>query len=396
MTNINWHKWLKSSFLIISLIYGQSNAKNKLERIGLNPVTSAVPFLIIAPDAKSGGMGELGAATEPDFASIHWNIAKAAFLKEKFLFSISYTPWFRNIVNDMYLGYLSLFKKTSEKEVMGCSLRYFSLGMVEFTDNTGTKISDYKPHEFAIDGAYSILLSEKWSGGIALRYIYSDLTGRLFLNNAETKPGQTMAFDVGILYNNNDLSLLNKKITFRWGLQFANIGAKITYSTSGQKDFLPAMFRTGTSQTLSLDDKNNLTLSLDIHKLMVPTPQISDTYIIRTQMSVPVSLIKSWYDAPAGFKEEIREFNWAVGLEYSYTKQISFRSGFFWEHSTKGNRRFVNLGASLTYNIITFHISYLMPVFQGGISSTANPLANTIRFSLVFNFVNEEPSNPKN
>lgn len=396
MTNINWHKWLKSSFLIISLIYGQSNAKNKLERIGLNPVTSAVPFLIIAPDAKSGGMGELGAATEPDFASIHWNIAKAAFLKEKFLFSISYTPWFRNIVNDMYLGYLSLFKKTSEKEVMGCSLRYFSLGMVEFTDNTGTKISDYKPHEFAIDGAYSILLSEKWSGGIALRYIYSDLTGRLFLNNAETKPGQTMAFDVGILYNNNDLSLLNKKITFRWGLQFANIGAKITYSTSGQKDFLPAMFRTGTSQTLSLDEKNNLTLSLDIHKLMVPTPQISDTYIVRTQMSVPVSLIKSWYDAPAGFKEEIREFNWAVGLEYSYTKQISFRSGFFWEHSTKGNRRFVNLGASLTYNIITFHISYLMPVFQGGISSTANPLANTIRFSLVFNFVNEEPSNPKN
>jgi len=390
-------------FTSVLMIYSHGNTpQDKLERIGLNPVTSAVPFLIIAPDAKSGGMGELGVATPPDFASLHWNIGKAVFLPQDFIVSISYTPWFRNITPDMFLAYVSVFDKMKDKmSIIGGSLRYFSLGSVTFTDEYGTVIREFKPYEFAIDFGYSRMLSGKWGGGIAIRYIYSNLTGNLFLNGAQTKPGQTAAVDVGAFYKNTDIKLWGKSLELRWGIQLANIGAKITYSSSAQKDFLPAMFRTGISPTLRFDATNSLTYALEISKMMVPTPPIYDTSAgtpppilkgMDPNRSVANALITSWYDAPGGLQEELREFNIATGIEYWYANQIAFRTGFFWEHSTKGNRRFVNLGATITYSTLQFHVSYLIPVFQEKLLGSAqlSPLANTIRFSLIFNFASQE------
>ncbi len=375
-----------------SNLSGQSN--------GVNVITTAVPFLMIGPDARAGGMGDGGVATSPDANSMHWNAAKYAFIDKKLGFSISYTPWLRNLVNDINLLYATYFNRIGDMQTIAFSLRYFTLGEITFTDNLGTNLGVFKPNEFALDGAYARKLSENLSLAVSGRFIYSDLTQGQNVQGVETKAGISVAADIALYWEKDVEWFNNMDATFAWGLNISNIGNKISYSSSKiETDFIPTNFRFGPRLTLFLDDYNSLSFNFDINKLLVPTPPIykldsagnpipipgSESYEIEKgrDPNVPVirGMIQSWYDAPDGFSEELREFNYAIGMEYWYNNIFSVRGGFFWEDASKGARRYATLGVGLRYNVFGLDFSYLIPV-----SSVQNPLQNTLRFSLLFNF----------
>jgi hypothetical protein len=361
-------------------------------------ITTAVPFMSIAPDARSGAMGEAGVATEPDANSMHWNPAKYAFIEKDFGFGISYSPWLRRLVNDINVAYVSGFGRIDDKSAVAGTLRYFSLGDITFTDEFGNDLGTYRPNEFALDATYSRKFSEFISGAVAARFIYSNLTQGQYVQGAETKPGTSIAADVAVYYQ-KPVSMGSTDGEVRWGINISNIGNKISYSSSTiKKDFIPTNFRVGAGLTVELDDYNSLAATLDVNKLLVPTPPVyavddstgqpvydqQGNLVIDMGLNPDVSpvqgLIQSWYDAPYGFSEEMREFSFAFGLEYWYAKQFSVRGGFFYEDATKGNRRFFTVGAGLRYNVFGLDLSYLIPVQQ------QNPLENTLRFTLVFNF----------
>jgi hypothetical protein len=370
---------------------------------GSRVITTAVPFMMIAPDARSGAMGEVGVATEPDANSMHWNPAKYAFVEKDFGFGISYSPWLRRLVNDINLAYLSGYGRIDEMSTVAATLRYFSLGDITFTDEFGTELGTYRPNEFALDATYSRKFSENISGAVAARFIYSNLTQGQFVQGAETTSGTSIAADVAVYYQKEvDLSRTDGEI--RWGLNISNIGTKISYSkTAIKKDFIPTNLRAGVGFTMNLDDYNSLGFSLDINKLLVPTPPIyypdstdaEGNLVIEKgrnpDVSVVQGMIQSWYDAPYGFSEEMREFNFALGVEYWYNKVFSVRGGFFYEDATKGNRKFFTVGAGLRYNVFGLDLAYLIPLEQ------QNPLENTLRFTLLFNFTrgSQEESTPR-
>jgi len=364
---------------------------------GSRVITTAVPFMMIAPDARAGAMGEAGVATEPDANSMHWNPAKYAFIEKDFGFGVSYTPWLRRLVNDINLAYLSGFGRIDDMSTVAATLRYFSLGDITFTDEFGNELGTYRPNEFALDATYSRKFSDNISGAVAARFIYSNLTQGQFVQGAETSAGTSIAADVAVYYQKEvDLGATNGEV--RWGINISNIGNKISYSeTAIKRDFIPTNFRFGAGFTVDIDDYNSITTTLDINKLLVPTPPIyaRDTLgnpiydaegnpVVEKGRNPDVSpvqgLIQSWYDAPYGFSEEMREFSFAFGLEYWYAKQFAVRGGFFYEDATKGNRKFFTVGAGLRYNVFGLDLAYLIPLQQ------QNPLENTLRFTLLFNF----------
>lgn len=358
----------------------------------INTITTAVPFLMISPDARAGGMGDEGVASSPDANSIHWNPAKLAFIDKKIGFAVSYTPWLKALVNDIYLAYLAGYTKSKDgNQAIGGSLRYFSLGNITFTDINGNTIKDFNPNEFALDVAYSRKLSEYFSGGLAIRYVHSNLTGGQEVQGTESKAGNTGAADVSVYYQ-KDIKLGDKDAVFSSGLNISNIGAKISYTQSGVKNFIPTNLRLGPGLKIHLNEYNDIAFNLDVNKLLVPTPQYytvnpstgKDEVLGGNQdpndMSVAEGIFKSFSDAPGGGKEELQEIILAGGMEYWYDKQFAFRAGYFNEHKFKGNRKYFTLGAGLRYNVFGIDLAYLIPTEQ------RNPLENTLHFTLTFDF----------
>lgn len=381
---------LTAIVLLINLNPGISLAQDKSNLLGqLNTITTAVPFLIISPDARAGGMGDAGVASAPDANSIHWNPAKLAFVDKKLGFAVSYTPWLRKLVPDINLAYVSFYDKLKNDQTIGASLRYFSLGDITFTDATGVEIGQFNPSEFAIDIAYARKLSENFSGGIALRYINSNLTGGFQVENNATKSGSSVAADISAYYQ-SEVEVFKKDAVFSMGLNISNIGSKISYTETGRKDFIPINLRIGPSLKFKLNEYNELAILVDFNKLLVPTPPIySDSlnngeqiilYGKDPDVSVAAGMFNSFSDAPGGFNEELKEINIATGLEYWYDQQFAFRAGYFYEHELKGNRKYFTLGAGLKYNVFGLDFAYLIPTDQ------RNPLENTLRFTLTFDF----------
>ena len=383
------------SIILLVVVMGTFNGStfaqyNRDELLGqLNTITTAVPFLIISPDARAGGMGDAGVASSGDVNSIHWNPAKLAFMKEKMAFGVSYTPWLRKLVPDINLAYVSFAKQLKGDQAIGASLRYFSLGNITFTDATGVEIGQFDPAEFAFDVAYSRKLSENISGGIALRYINSNLTGGFTVENNTTKAGQSVAADISAFYS-KEIEIGNKDADFSVGMNISNIGSKISYTETGRKDFIPINLRLGPSLNFKLNEYNELAVVVEFNKLLVPTPPIySDSisngeqqilYGNSPDVSVAQGIFQSFNDAPNGGKEELQEVNIAGGIEYWYDRQFAFRAGYFHEHENKGNRKYFTLGAGLKYNVFGLDFAYLIPTDQ------RNPLENTLRFSLTFDF----------
>jgi len=388
------------SLLILVIVMLNTNAQNPNTWLGqdpINTITTSVPFLMIAPDARSGSMGDAGVSSTPDANSMHWNPAKYAFIDGNMGFSVSYSPWLKKLVNDINLAYLSGYYRVDDEQVIGASLRYFSLGDINFTDNQGGDMGTYRPNEFAIDATYSRKLSTNLSGAVAARFIYSNLTMGQYVQGLQTHPGTSVAADVAV-YWNKDISLADLEGNLAWGVNISNIGAKISYTDNTTKDFIPTNLRFGPSLTVDFDEFNSMSFMVDINKLLVPSPPIYELNDSTGQqvfgpdgrpiildgmdpeVSVATGMLHSFYDAPDGFNEEIREFSFSVGVEYWYDKQFAIRGGFFYEDRTKGNRKYFTLGAGLKYNVFGLNFSYLIPIEQ------QNPLENTLRFSLLFDF----------
>lgn len=377
--------------IVIGFTAGQ-NVDEWAGQEGSRVITTAVPFLIIAPDSRAGGMGEAGVASDPDANSMHWNPAKYAFVDKKFGFATSYSPWLRALVNDINLAYLAGFYKIDDRQTVAMSLLYFSLGEITFTDEFGENLGTYNPNEFSIDATYSRKFSENISGAVAARFIYSNLTQGQFVQGAETSAGTSIAADAAVYYR-KEVDLGNIASEVSWGINLSNIGSKISYSKSAtKKDFIPTNLRLGGGFKMLFDDYNTLAVLVDFNKLMVPTPpyyypdstDAEGNFVIRKGMDPNVSpvagIIQSWYDAPNGFSEEMAEWAIATGLEYWYAEQFALRAGFFYEDASKGNRKFFTVGAGLRYSVFGLDLSYLIPVQQ------QHPLENTLRFTLHFNF----------
>jgi len=367
------------------VLSGATSAYSQLSSGKLNAIQVTVPSLMIAPDSRAGAMGDVGAATSPDIYSMHWNPSKYAFIKGNGGVGISYIPWLTSLVTDINMSYLAGYKRIDSKQVIGASLVYSSLGDIMWTDEQGNDIRTFKPYEFAIDAAYSRLLSKNFSGGIAFRLIYSNLDGG---SSTDSKPGVSFAADISGYYQ-KDISIFNEKGVFAFGLNLSNIGSKMSYSDSQVSDFIPMNMRLGTTVTISPGSNNKLSLSVDVNKLLVPTPPTyssatanpdSITAGMNPNVSVPVALYQSFYDAPGGFKEEMQELTYSFGLEYMYKSQFAIRGGYFYENETKGNRKYLTVGTGFRLSIVTIDFSYLIALAQ------ESYLSNTLRLSLAFEF----------
>ncbi len=372
----------------------------------LNAIQTAVPFMTITPDSRAGGMGDVGVASEPDINSQYWNNAKYVFMESQGGVALSYTPWLRKLINDINLAYLAGFYKIDDRQVISSALRYFSLGQIIFTDNYGTPQGIYVPNEFAIDVGYARMLTDNFSGGIVFRFIRSDLTGGQSVGGGESKAAMAVAGDLGFYYRKPDLRLGSKDAILGLGIQIANMGNKVSYTADQEKSFLPINMRLGGALTINLDDYNSISLMADVNKLLVPTPPVWATdsmgvairdndgnqviaYGKNPYVAVPVGMFQSFYDAPgvvmddgsrSVWREEINEITYSIGLEYWYRRQFAIRGGYFHENQTKGNRKYFTIGMGLRLNVFSLDFSYLVPVKQ------QNPLANTLRFTLGFEF----------
>lgn len=346
----------------------------------INVVTTAVPFLRISPDARAGGMGDLSIATSPDASSSYFNLGKVPFNESPHGINVTYTPWLKRLVNDVYLASVAGYHKLDENSAISASLRYFSLGQIQFTDNYGNPLQSFNPREYGVDFGYSRKLGEKTGFGIGLKYIYSNLAGGSVGGNTY-KAGTTVAGDIGFYHN----SLNEAGQGWAFGAAITNLGGKISYTDNAdQKDFIPANLGIGTTYTSVLDESNKIMFGIDINKLLVPTPpSLGDSagLVAYRQKSVVSSWFSSFGDAPGGFSEELKEFQVSAGAEYSYANQFSLRAGYFYEDKTKGNRRYFTAGVGVKYNVFGLNFSYLIPTGSG---INQNPLANTLRFSLVF------------
>ncbi len=360
----------------------------------VNAIQTAVPFLTITPDSRAGGMGDVGVATTPDINSQHWNVAKYAFIKGSGGVALSYSPWLRNLVNDINLAYLAGYYRIDKLQTVSMSLRYFSLGDITFTDDWGNLTRYFNPNEFAVDAGYARAFSEKVSAGLAFRFIYSNLTGGTGAGGSDTKPGISFAADVSTYYH-SDISLGDKSGNAAFGVNISNIGTKMAYTPNQEPDFIPINLRVGGRMGINLDKFNTINVSADLNKLLVPTPPIYDSTgntIIAGRdpnVSVPIGMLHSFYDAPGGFKEEMHEITYSVGVEYWYNKLLAIRGGYFHEHETKGNRKYFSMGLGLRLNVFAVDFSYLIPVYQN------NPLAGTLRFTLLFDFDSFKKQNKK-
>ncbi|HEX6893218.1 MAG TPA: type IX secretion system outer membrane channel protein PorV [Chryseolinea sp.] len=360
---------------------GGTVVSNPDELLGAqNAITTAVPFLTISPDARHAALGDAGVATSADANATYWNAAKLVFIDKKYGGSISYTPWLGKIVNDMSISYLSGFYKINREQAIGASIKYFDLGDISFRDANNNPLGDFNPREFAFDATYSRMLSEKFSMGLSARYIYSNLTGAF--SGIDAKPGHSVAVDIGAFYT-TELKTA-KASTLSLGATITNIGAKLSYTDNQNKDFLPTNLRLGGAYMMELDPYNSLTFILDFNKLMVPTPPIRSTdgtiiYGKDDNRSLLSGMFGSFTDAPDGFSEEMHEIMISVGTEYWYKDVFAARIGYFHEHETKGNRKYMTVGLGFRRKAFGIDVAYLVPV-----NKRESPLAETLRFTLLF------------
>ncbi len=374
-----------------------------------NVITTAVPFLTITPDSRSGAMGDAGAGISPDANAQFWNASKLAFAENEMEISLSYSPWLRNLVNDMHLAYLSGYYKLNRRSAIGASLRYFNLGSITFTNENADVIREHTPNEFAFDLSYSLQLSDRLSGGITARYVNSNLTGGTSVGGADSRAGQAFAVDVSVFYQNNELEIGDMDAAFGLGAVVSNIGNKMAYTNTADRDFIPINLRLGPSLQLDIDNFNQLTFAVDFNKLLVPSPPLynNDLEIVAGKdpdVGVATGIFQSFYDAPGdavkdeagnpvyldngqvdiksgtAFREELREVTIGGGVEYMYAEQFAVRAGYFHEHATKGNRKFLTFGVGVSYSVFTIDFSYIAAL------NRVNPLANTLRFSLRLRF----------
>lgn len=383
-----------STFIALAISFNAiSQDVSGIDEIGrnnLNTITTAVPFLLISPDSRAGGMGDVGVATSPDANSLHWNPAKYSFIDQEVGFAVSYVPWLRNLVPDINLSYISGYKKLNKNEVVAMELRYFTLGDITFTDVIGNNLGQYKPSEFALGSSYSRKLSDQFSLAISARYIYSNLTGGQSAGGIATNAGQSIAADVAGYYV-KDIRIAKKDMELAFGANISNIGNKISYTETSTRDFIPINLRLGTALNADLDDYNKISFAFDLNKLLVPTPPIYNDSINDQidfgkdpNVSVVSGIFQSFGDAPGGFNEEMREINFSVGTEYWYDNQFAIRAGYFNEHNTKGGRKFFTFGSGVKYNVFALDFSYLINASRA--INGNNPLANTMRFTLTFDF----------
>lgn len=375
-------------FVVLALVFiTVENVKAQGTLSGANTITTGVPFLGITPDSRAGGMGDVGVGTSADVTSQHWNPAKYVFMESEMGVGLSYSPWLRNLVDDINLAYLSGYKKLDDIQAVSASLRYFALGDITFTSEQAEIISQQSPNEFAIDLAYSRKLSDVFSGAVAVRYIRSDLTAGQDVNGVPTYPGSSYAADVAFYYY-NEFRRSRKNNSFSAGINIQNIGSKISYTDGEVKDFIPTTLKLGASYTMELDNYNSFSFSVEANKLLVPTPPADSTAYgdddviwaggINSDIGVIEGIFKSFGDAPGGMKEEFQEIAWSVGVEYWYNKQFALRAGYFYENEFKGNRKYLTAGAGLKMNVFALDFSYLLPTQRN------HPLENTLRFSLSF------------
>ena len=347
-------------------------------------ISTGVPLLIIAPDARSGAMGDVGVASKPDANSLHWNAAKLAFMQNKTGVSFTYSPWLRELVPDIELLYLGGYYKVNERSTLGASLTYFSLGAIDFFDQEGMATGTYKPNEFAMDLAYTMKLNENFSISLTGRYIRSDLTQGQNVGTTQTHAANAGAADLGLYYQKAIKAV--RPSEYALGLQISNLGSKISYSDNMDSEFLPANLRLGGRYTTQLDQFNEISIMMDFNKLLVPTPPVynDSTGAIFAGMDPNVGVfqgaIQSFYDAPNGFKEEIQEISLSIGAEYWYNKVLALRAGYFYEAKNKGARQYLTLGAGIKYNVMGLDISYLIATS----ALNNNPLKNTLRVGLNF------------
>ena len=392
---------MKKIVIILFIIFSikSVNAQQNDSRV----ITTGVPFLLVAADARSAGMADQGVATSPDVFSQQWNPAKYAFSLDKQGFSVSYTPYLTDLVNDISLGQVTYYNRINERSSFATSLRYFGLGEIELRQNAEDIPQIVKPFEMALDGSYSLKLSERFAMSVAGRYIRSQLRIPAETSGGDAKPASTFAVDLSGYYQSEEDAYGDFNGRWRMGFNFQNLGPKINYdagqSDDGSANFLPANMKLGGGFDFIFDDYNKVSLNLEFAKLLVPTPQSADLNgdgIIsgteETNLQAQLNndynkvtwvsgLFKSFGDAPGGFSEELKEFTYSVGAEYLYQDSFAMRLGYFHESPIKGARKFFSMGAGFKYNVVKVDVSYLFSA-----SKVKNPLENTLRFSLTFNF----------
>ncbi len=376
------------AFLILTAgfdsLYAQSPS-------AINIITTAVPFLRISPDARAGGMGDLGIATSPDASSSLYNNAKTPFAKHDIGIGLTYTPWLKDLgLNDVYLLAASGFYKLNERQALSASIRYFSLGNIQFTDNNGNSLNTGQPREFGADFGYSQKLSDKLSLGIAMRYIHSNLAAGAPGTSTTYKPGNAVAGDITLFYS------LAKENGQGWnfGLTATNLGTKIGYTNDAtEKDFIPANLGIGAAYTAVFDSQNKITFGLDLRKLLVPAAPVAtgDTTVDNANLAAYRSktVVSSWFSSFSG-PSQLKLVNFSLGAEYSYSEQFFLRVGYYYEDASQGDRKYFTVGVGVKYNVIGLNFSYLVPSGNG---VTRNPLSNTLRFGLVFDLDNNKDEN---
>lgn len=380
---------LAFSALSLALIFGKTNAQvaigtTQTNGSESNNIVTAVPFLLITPDARSGAMGDAGVAVAGDVNSASINASKLAFIDKPYGFSVSYSPWLKSLVPDINLAYLSGFYKLDDRNTIGASLRYFSLGSIQLTDVNQQDLGTANPNELAFDISFARSFGEEFSLGSSVRYIYSNLASGQLSSYGQVRGGTSVAVDVSGLYK-TATTMFGKQAVLSAGANISNIGTKMSYSDGGENFFLPTNFKLGGASTIVVDDYSTFTLALDFNKLLVPTQPIYDSNgnIIsgrNPNRSVPAGIFGSFSDAPGGFSEELREVGISTGLEYWYNQQFALRAGYNYQSPLKGDSRYFTLGLGLKYNVFNIDFSYLLANTQ------TSPLANTLRFGLLFNF----------
>jgi len=374
------------AFFSLTLVQAQINSTGETDG-RVNTVYTSIPFLRINPDARTGGMGDVGLAISPDPAAIYWNASKLAFTENQLGLSLTYTPWLRELVDDIYIAHLSSYYKLDDLQTIAASIRYFSLGLIQFTDINAEPVGEFNPRELAVDVAYARKLGDKVSLGLTLKYIYSNLAAGQSANGDIITAANAVAGDLSFYYT-NDMEFGGRDANLSFGAALTNVGNKVSYTDTDKKDFIPINLGIGSAFTMYFDDYNKLTFAFDVNKLMVPTPDPEDTEGTFRDKAVISGMLGSFGDAPGGFSEEIKELMYSFGLEYWYNNQFSVRLGHYNEHKLKGNRKYLTVGLGLKYNVFGLNFSYIVPT-----SNQRNPLDNTLRFSLVFNFNGEEAAN---
>ncbi|MPQ45945.1 type IX secretion system outer membrane channel protein PorV [Marinifilum sp. N1E240] len=386
---MNYRLTLITSLLGLLLFTNTSKTSAQTSTSGANYISTAVSFLTITPDSRAGAMGDAGVATSPDVNSMHWNPAKYAMIDGQYGVSASYTPWLRDLVDDMSIAYLTGYYRLDKNQVIGASLRYFSLGEIAFLERAEDIPVAKNPNEWAFDIAYSRRLTDQLSGGIAFRYIRSDLTQSQYVAGLETQAGNAFAADISVYYQ-NEFRRNRRDMVWSWGINISNIGSKISYTNDDEKEFIPTNLKLGTALKFELDRYNSLTIAADMNKLLVPTPSGGNLdeddnnggVIVGSESSdksVVSGIFSSFSDAPNGMSEEFKEVAWSLGLEYWYQEQFALRTGYYYEHEDKGNRKYFTAGLGVKLNMFDLDFSYLIPTTQN------NPLKNTLRFSLTAN-----------